>query len=671
MADEADAKALLLSAARVQVELGELYDAELLIAQVLDGAPDDLDALSLLAKVKHMRGELSQAIACWAQIQALAPPSDGSMLQLQSIFQMATDPERWAGDFVALSQVQRVRRPAAFLELEEAFGDFAARRVDAARVKCLQTATRHRSDREAYKLATLAAAWICELAGRSTEACRILEALGSERGFETDPDRVLMLARLYEADGATEHLESTLHIWQYLEKQSSRLENSCRLGALNRRLGRLEAARFWEERYLLALRRRMHRPSPQEILLVAARRYLPLPQLLELPVREASLDSLAPPRARALDLALHGDRGLARRQLAGLGTLLDRKYLADLELTEGNTARATAEYLACLAADPTDLKLIGWLLEHHRREPSGEIARALAGPLGEQVKVVLEAAQHATPLRPSLWRQRATLARIAGASDEDVKRLDERADALERASWRESHAIGRSLSAAVYRFIGRTKGLIHEVWADRELAGPGRGGTLPENRIYGNLEAPMKQAIQSTFLSVREYARSTFPHLAWDVVSYTYSFHVTKEDEPSWGLSVGLPAAIAFLSVFLQRPVPQTVASSGVLVADAHDVLAIRPVGDVEYKVKAAYHRNLRQLVLPAANERELAGNPRIPGELRAELVRFAGDLSSAVELVFGREVFGAELLDKPRGVTPVGHHLRDKRDRGQDHGAT
>ena len=40
------------------------------------------------------------------------------------------------------------------------------------------------------------------------------------------------------------------------------------------------------------------------------------------------------------------------------------------------------------------------------------------------------------------------------------------------------------------------------------------------------------------------------------------------------------------------------VALSGAIVADAHDVLAVRNVADVEVKVKGAYNRDLRRLVL-------------------------------------------------------------------------
>ena len=194
------------------------------------------------------------------------------------------------------------------------------------------------------------------------------------------------------------------------------------------------------------------------------------------------------------------------------------------------------------------------------------------------------------------------------------------------------------LTAAVYHFVGKPKGIIHEVWAGRNPAEKGRGGFLGE--ILGNLTTEMSQAVRNTFYSVREYARAKWPHRTGDLFDYTYTYKVTKDDEPSGGLSVGLPSALAFLSVFLDRPVPQDIASSGVLVADAHDVLVVRPVGEPEYKVRGAYNRNLRLILLPAGNRRELEETPLLPSPVRKEIVRYVSRLDEAVVEAFGADVW-------------------------------
>src|SRR5579885_1203299 len=88
--------------ARVLVELGELDEAEREIAEALDDDPGDLTALNLFAKIKHMKGELSQAIACWAQLHARSPHNEITLMCLSALLQIAKDPARGAGEYVAL-----------------------------------------------------------------------------------------------------------------------------------------------------------------------------------------------------------------------------------------------------------------------------------------------------------------------------------------------------------------------------------------------------------------------------------------------------------------------------------------------------------------------------------------------------------------------------------------
>lgn len=628
-----------LAYARVLVELGELYDAEHQLGSLLDEQPSNLDALSLLAKIKHMRGELSQAAAGWAQLYAQAPFLNPTELQLRAMLQLALDPERGAGELVAVGRVQLLRRPAEQLEIEHAFGLFLQRRPEQAMARLADLARRHHGrDRETYKLAVLARAWIAELLGDLAAARQALEALGSERGFETDVDRVTQLARIYERLGGRAELESALHIWRYLEQRNPSIAIVGRVAGLHRRLGHAEVAAQYEARYAEAFRRRMHRPGFDDVVQVAAVRYLPLPRLAELRLAPRPAPPELPRRGHAVAAALGGDLATARRGLDP-AVPLDRKYLGDLHVLAGDAAAAACDYAAALVDDPDDLRVIGWLLGERQGAAAEGAALAFRDPaLAARTRQVLEAAIEAMPLRASLWRQLGHLLAILG--DPRAAAHLERAAALDEARRREQSPIGRVLAAATYHLVGRARGLIHELWAGREVAPGGRGGSLPESQVLGNTSAEMRQAIRNTFESVREYARAKFPHRTEDLAEYTYTYKITKEDEPSYGLSAGLPTAIAFLSVFLQRRVPQDLALSGAVVADAHDVLVVRAVGDTEKKVKAAYHRNLRAIVLPAANRAELEANVLIPGAVRQELVRYARDLDEAMKLVFGPSVF-------------------------------
>ena len=647
-----------LEYAAVLTEIGELYDAEAVVAGVLDERPEDRTALDLFAKIKHMRGALSAAVACWAKLHAEGPQSGTALTRLGALLQLARDPERGAGEFLAVGQFQLWRKPAAHLELEEIFRHFLARRPDQAREACQRLAAKHRGqDQDVYKLASLAQAWIAELSGDAGAAARILEDLGRERGFETDSDRVIALARVYEQLGSREDLEKAVHIYHFLERSSAEVSVLGSLASLYRRLGDPETAQRYEDQHLQAFRRWMHRPTTAEAVAVAARRYIPLEKLRATRFATGPPAAAASPRHAALALALAGEEREAAARLRQGSETLDTKYLADIEALAGEADAAVRLYLASLEQEPGDLRVAGWLLEHYgrslaplaggafpaatleHRSRSGRemIADYFRRPdRGEPIRQSLEAALRLASVRASLWRQIGALHLIQGRAEEGTRCLT-RATRLEEARRRE-RPVGRVLAAAVYHFVGTAKGLIHEVWAGRKPVERGRGGFLGE--ILGNLTPEMSQAVRNTFLSVREFARSRFPDRTADIFDYEYTYKVTKEDEPSGGLSADLPAALAFLSVFLDRPASQDVACSGVLITDSHDVLVLGPVGEAEYKVRGAYNRNLAMLILPAGNRMDLEASPLVPRPVSEQIVRYASSLEQAVDLAFGEDVW-------------------------------
>jgi len=662
-----------LQLASVLVHVGELGAGEARLLQLLTEQPQDREALSLLAKIKHIRGELSAAFACWAQIHTLAAEGQGAHMRLASMLRLAQDPERGAGEFLALGQNQLWRKPAAVLELEGAFRLFVALRPDEARAACSRLAQKSRDqDRDLYKLAVLADAWIAELAGDPARAAEVLEQLGNERGFGGDTDRALALVRVYELLGRAEDLEKAIHVCEYLLRTLRSFERVIALGRLAvlcRSAGRQADADDYDRQFLAAFQAGMHRPAVADAVAAASRHYLPLPRLAaarfvaaadpaealpESPRSPESPESREIPagaerRRQALAMVLAGNRAGARALFERGGEVLDRKYLADLALLDGEPEQASRQFLATLAndpGDPDDPRVIGWLLDHAAAGAPGDATaainainaiKAIRGWFAQpenaaRAVAALEAQIRESPRRPAAWRQLAVLHGWRG-DEPAVRRCADRAAALAAAEARRTSAVGRVLSAAVYHFAGRAKGLIHEVWAARKPVAPGQGGFLDE--ILGNLTAELTQAVRNAFLAVREYARANLPHLTGDILDFNYSYKVTKEDEPSGGLSAGLPTALAFLSVFLDRPVPQDLASSGVLVTDAHDVLVVRPVGEAEWKVRGAYNRNLRLVILPEGNRPDFERSIQVPRPVSTELVRFVPDLDSAVKLVF------------------------------------
>jgi Lon protease (S16) C-terminal proteolytic domain len=630
--------------ARVLVELGELTQAEAEVAAILEERADDLDALRLYAKIKHTRGQLSLALACFVQLQARAArPGEVARMHLESMLHMAQDPERGAGEFLAVGQ-RLVQKPAAYLALEEAFRLYVARRPNEARGVCRRVATHYRErDAEVYKLSVLAEAWISELIGDLEAACATLERLGRERGFEADLDRVMALISLYELIGSSEKLEAAINICRFLERSFDPGFVAGRLALLHRRLGREEEATRYEERHLAAYRRWMQRPSYAEVVRVAAGRFLTLERLRSIGFVESELPAEVSPRERAIAAALAGDFAEAERILAASDEALDLKYRADLAaLMEGPSERAVSVGARALQVDPSDPHLAGWLLDVQARAPREDIAELFREePVASRVLAELEAVVKSTPGDARVWRRLATFFSLQSGGSEQQGQFDERAAALELAAQDRARVSGKVLAAAVYRFFGRPCGLIHEVWATREMAPQGRaGGTLGRDDILGAVADDLKDSVRNIFLAVREYARVKFPHRTRDILDYNYCYKVTKEDEPSVGVSAGIPTALAFLSLFLQRPVPADVASTGTLVADAHDVLTVRPVGDIEHKVDAAYHRNLSMIVVPRGNQAQLEQSALVPRAVTREIVRYVSDFDDVTRLVFGEQVF-------------------------------
>jgi hypothetical protein len=154
--------------------------------------------------------------------------------------------------------------------------------------------------------------------------------------------------------------------------------------------------------------------------------------------------------------------------------------------------------------------------------------------------------------------------------------------------------------AAVYTFQGKKHGLVHEIWASRYRVGlgarSGEGGQLDEASIFGNVAQDMMRDIQNVFVAVRVFVQQKFPHLVEDLEDYRYVLKVTKDDEPSGGNSAGIAVALAFLSVFLQKPVPQDFAITGSLVADS-DLEATHVLPRVIWESRVGFARNLTQVM--------------------------------------------------------------------------
>jgi tetratricopeptide (TPR) repeat protein len=596
---------------RVFVELGWMLEAELEVARMMEVAPDSLDALSLLAKIKHIKGELSHAIACWAQLYDLSR-----------------------------RELAGVEHDPRSKELEPALALLRENRIDEARVWCDGLVHRARDrDPSLYKLGVIAGSWLAEVS-RDIVGDRVqLEQLGHERRFAHDFDRLIALVRVYDQLASPEAAEAGVKVCRYLidqldARRVEKLSLHGLLASLERRAGRIVLADELDARFCDAFRRRMHRANVHDLVRVAAQGYIPLSELRAARRDHEPLSDDLSRRERAIAEAMRGNSGDARALFED--ERIDACYLAELDALDGRFDRAISRFLEALRAVPDDLTVTGWLLDRQATEPSRAIADHWDPLRIAYTRGLLELACELEPQRATTWRRLATLHQLA-EDDEAAARCAARAAALAEAA---TAPAGRVLAAGVYHFATKAKGLLHEVWVQRTRVGPGRGGTLSTEDIHGNVTPELRAAIRNTFVAVREYARAKLGVAAADLDDYTFSYKVPKEDERSGGLSAGLPTALAFLSVFLQRPIVQRIASSGVVVCDAHDVITVGQIGEAEHKAKAAYHGNLDTLILPLANREELERSTLVPSAISREVVKYAVDLDEAAKLAFGADVF-------------------------------
>lgn len=624
--------------AELLVALGYTRLAEYEVATILETHPEHREALSLLAKIKHVRGELSGTIACWAQLYTLVPHSRMSRMHLLSMLHMAQDPERGAGEFIATGQFQLVRKPAAYLELEEAFRLFLARRPRDAQAHCRQVARRHRErDAGIFKLAALTEAWFFELSGDLPQAKVQLERLGLERGLEKDVDRLLALVSIYERLGGRDDLRAAVSICAHLECELEPMQVLGRLAQLHRRLGNEDEAQTYEARHSQAFARGMHRLTSDDVLAAATQHYVPLSELRRLRPIDKNGGHPSSPCERAISAAFAGKTQEALDLLANPAQAVEERYRADLLWEAGEHQQALHVFFSAVEADPDDLWVVRWLVDRAPQSAAARSGLRRAGLLA-RMRRTLEQTIRVESTHAALHRQLAWVLELQAAGQAMAVRYHRRAELLEQAAALRQRPIGRVLAAAAYQILGNPRGLIHEIWADRATTEPGRGGQL--EAILGTVTAELRAEVQNIFLAMREYARVKFPERTQDVLDFNYTLKITKEDEPSHGSSAGLPTALAFLSVFLQEPAPQDLAATGQVITDAHDVVVVRPIGDAEYKVRGTYHRDLRGILMPQGNREGLVGTPLVPRRVLEEVVLYVSNLDEAIAAFFGEHTF-------------------------------
>lgn len=620
--------------------IGEVVHAELLIAEHLDAHPEDIDALGMFAALKHRRGELTLAVGCW---QSLDHKKGGPRLDSRADLVRL----RRAAHALPLAPHDAGGRgpdddPMLDPRLVAAFRAFDRGDLANARRRCVDVSMTERDKRpRVHRLAVLVEATLCDLAGDLRGSRDALERLGKTREFAHDPERLRLLADTYERTSDSESAQAALRLFDHLEAlghDDGTLD--ARRARVYRVLANDSAATFHGERHLARIRRAAQRPSAAEIVAVGARTHLPLERLASLFAEDAFgarvvRDARWTGRAEVLVRALAGDLGSASGHDFAPNTPEDFYLASDIARAGGDEVHGH-ELLA--RGIHEDLRRS----TRPSRYACALLADSLDTPLGETARVLRQhpdafhAVEAALELDAELHRDEPLrahrLARWRAEPHLEVAaRIPQDATATHRPP-------GRILSAAVHHLPSGARGLYHELWAHREPAETGRGGHLPHENLFGNLGDDMARDICSVFLAVREWSRRRFPERTVAIESFRYGLKVTKDDEPSSGRSAGLAVGLAFLSLFLERPIAETLAVTGALVTDSHRSLVVGRVGDIEAKVLAAYEARVGVLLVPLANRGDLERSALVPPAVVADVVRYVATFEEAIGHALGAE---------------------------------
>jgi ATP-dependent Lon protease len=161
--------------------------------------------------------------------------------------------------------------------------------------------------------------------------------------------------------------------------------------------------------------------------------------------------------------------------------------------------------------------------------------------------------------------------------------------------------------------IGQVNGLAWtqvggELLTIEAIAVEGKGKTIKT----GSLGDVMQESIQAAFTVVRSRAQSLGLNASFHE-KLDVHIHVPEGATPKDGPSAGVGMCTALVSVLTEIPVKADVAMTGEITLQGQ----VLKIGGLKEKLLAAHRGNIKTVIIPADNERDLA---EIPDEIKADL---------------------------------------------------
>ena len=153
---------------------------------------------------------------------------------------------------------------------------------------------------------------------------------------------------------------------------------------------------------------------------------------------------------------------------------------------------------------------------------------------------------------------------------------------------------------------------------------PGKGKV----ELTGQLGDVMKESA----LAGISYIRSKTKDLGIDENFYKeldIHLHVPEGAIPKDGPSAGITMTTALLSMLTKTPVNQNLAMTGEITLRGR----VLPIGGVKEKLLAAHRANIRNIIIPKENEKDL---DEIPDNIKKELhISAVSNMEEVIQLVF------------------------------------